>query len=107
MSKVIIVEGKKDARTLIELGFSNVVEIKGPLFSFVEAIAGKYEECIVLTDLDKEGRRLYHFLKSSLIKNGVKIDDRLRNFLFSNTYISNIEGLPFYLERDLDSFKRI
>ncbi len=90
---MIIVEGKKDINSLNEFGITNVVEIRGPIYLFCEDIAKKHKMVAILTDLDKEGKKLYSKLKKGLEKNGVKIDDVFRNFLFEETKITQIEGL--------------
>ncbi len=95
--KVIIVEGKKDKRALVGLGCKNIVTLEdSALFEVVEAINAK--EVVVLTDLDKEGRELYHKLKKGLVSRGVKIDDALRLLLFK-AKVSHIEGLGTFLDK--------
>ena len=96
---LIIVEGKKDRTALQKLGISNVIELnKKPLFQIVEDVAGSNDECIILTDLDREGRQLYSKLKSNLQKHGVKINNKFREFLFKHTKLRQIEGIDSYLE---------
>ena len=96
---LIIVEGKKDKIALQRLGINNIIELsKKPLFQIVEEIADSNDECIILTDLDREGKQLYSKLRSDLQKNGVKINNELREFLFRNTKLRQIEGINSYLE---------
>lgn len=96
--KLIIVEGKKDKIALEKLGVKNVVSIsRKPIYVFVESIDAK--EVIILTDLDKEGRKLYHVLKHNLQKKGVKIDYYFREYLFKNSKITQIEGLVHYFKK--------
>ena len=92
----IIVEGKKDKKALELLGATNIVTIDKPLYKIIEAID---RECIVLTDLDKHGKKLYKFFKNNLQKRGVKVNDRFRNFLYRETNLAQIEGLPSYLNK--------
>ena len=94
---LVIVEGPKDVRALKSLGVSNIIFLKKPLFAVVEEVAGKTDEVVLLTDLDEEGKKLYHELFVNLQKHGVKVDNRLRELLF-RTDLRNIEGLPSYLE---------
>ncbi len=91
--KLIIVEGKKDKAALISLGGKNIVTINKPLYNLVEDAAAITKEVVILTDFDKEGKKLYSFLKSNLQKNGVKIDKYFREFLMNNTKITCIEGI--------------
>lgn len=86
----IIVEGKKDKESLMKLGLKNIVVLNKPLYAIVESIDN--ETIVLLTDLDAEGRKLYHKLKSSFSSRGVKIDDTLRRLLFKSK-VRNIEAL--------------
>ncbi|MDP3766091.1 MAG: toprim domain-containing protein [Nanoarchaeota archaeon] len=95
---LVIVEGKKDRIALQKLGLSNIMELnKKPLFQIVEDVSGSNDECIILTDLDKEGKELYGKLNSNLQKNGVKINNKFRDFLFKHTRLRQIEGIDTYL----------
>lgn len=91
--KVIIVEGKKDKEALNSLGVKNIVIINGPLYKVVEDVAEITNEVVILTDFDREGRKLYGFLKSNFQRNGVKIDTYFREFLMKNTKITCIESI--------------
>jgi len=93
---IIIVEGAKDKAALKELGIRNVLQMKGPLYKIVDQV--KEKECIILTDLDKEGKKLYATFKKALERNHVKVNDAFRNFLFKNTSLRQIEGLTTYIE---------
>lgn len=96
---LIIVEGKKDKIALQKLGINNVMELsKKPLFHIVEEISNSNDECIILTDLDKKGKEIYGKLNSNLQKNGVKINNKFREFLFKHTRLRQIEGMDSYLE---------
>ena len=95
--KPIIVEGKKDKEALKKLGITKTFTIKEPLFKLCENISKKHKEVIILTDLDKEGKRLYSKLKENLERNGVKVDDHFRRFLFKETRLTQIEGINKYL----------
>ncbi len=94
---LVIVEGSNDKKALEELGISNIIVLKGkPLYKVVEDIEAK--EAVILTDLDAEGRKLYHDLKRELSQRGVKINDKLRLLLFK-TELRQVEGLKNYMER--------
>jgi len=96
---LVIVEGKKDKIALNKLGITNITELsRKPLFQIVEEIANSNEECIILTDLDKEGKQIYSKLYSDLQKNGVKINNKFREFLFKHTKLRQIEGIDTYFE---------
>ena len=93
---LVIVEGPKDVSALNSLGIVNVLSLKKPLFSVVEDVVSRADEVVLLTDLDEEGKKLYHKLSSDLQRFGVKINNKLRDFLFK-TGLRQIEGLPSYL----------
>ena len=96
---LVIVEGKKDKAALQKLGISNIMELsKKPLFQIVEDVADSNEECVILTDLDKKGKEIYGILNSNLQKNGVKVNNKFREFLFRHTELRQIEGIDTYLE---------
>src|SRR3989338_5410082 len=96
---LVIVEGKKDKIALQKLGLNNIIELsKKPIFQIVEDIANSNDECVILTDLDKEGKQLYSKLNSNLQKNGVKINNKFREFLFKHTKLRQIEGIDSYLD---------
>ena len=92
--KAIIVEGKKDKSALEKLGIKkNIIILNKPIFQIVEIISSRYKDCILLLDLDKEGRKLYHKLKHDLQKHKVRIDHKFREFLLKETKINYIESL--------------
>jgi len=95
--KFILVEGKKDKAALEFLGCTNVITLKKPLYAVVEEIVGLTREIIILTDLDKEGKFLYARLNHDLQRHGVKVDRFFRQFLFRNSKLRQIEGLPRYM----------
>ena len=95
-SKLILVEGQKDKAALEELGITNIMMIsRTSTHKIIEAIREK--EVIILTDLDKEGKKLYSVLRHHLQKHGIKVDKVFREFLFKETNLTHIEGLPHYL----------
>src|SRR3989344_6995360 len=95
-NKVIIVEGKKDKLALENLGCKNIITLNGAnpgLYSIIEKLPDDCKEVVILTDLDKKGKELYHRIKTILTKNKIKVDDHFRLFLFKETKIRQIEGL--------------
>ena len=98
-SKVIIVEGKKDKKALNHFGIKHIKVINKPIFELCEELT-EYEEVAILTDLDKEGKRLYSKIKANLSRQGIKIDDTFREFLFKNTELTQIEGLVTYIQNN-------
>ena len=96
---LILEEGQKDKAALVSLGFlpENILTLNKPLYQIVEEVSRESRTCIILTDLDKEGRRLYSTLQHHLKRHGVKVDNKLRHFLFRETKLRQIEGLARYL----------
>ena len=93
---IVIVEGNKDKRALEELGVKKINVLKKPLFETVEDVKDE-DEVVLLVDLDRQGKKIYSMLKRDLIAFGVKINDTLREYLFKNTKLRQIEGLNTYL----------
>ena len=94
--KPIIVEGKKDKIALENLGCKKIITLNGNragLYNIVEKLPEDCKEAVILTDLDKKGKQLYHRIKKILTMNKIKIDDRFRIYLFKETKIRQIEGL--------------
>ncbi|MEA2037827.1 MAG: toprim domain-containing protein [Nanoarchaeota archaeon] len=100
---LVIVEGKEDKAALKRLGVTNVIQLnKRPLYKVVEEVVRKEKETIILTDLDKKGKELYRKLNHPLQQFGIRIDNKLRHFLFKNTKLRQIEGLDSYIRKKVD-----
>lgn len=99
-TKVILVEGKNDKKALESFEIKNVYSLRGALFQTVEKIASLGKECILLVDLDAEGRKLHARLLTDLQANGVKVNTKFRKLLFA-TKIRTIEAIPKHIERHL------
>ncbi len=96
---LVIVEGNKDKNALAKFGITNVITLKQALYKVIEFVSEHYKKCIVLTDLDKEGKQLYSRLSKKLRQRRVKVDDSFRNFLFKETQLRQIEGIWRYVQR--------
>lgn len=102
---IVIVEGKKDKKALQSFEIKNIIELnKRPLFEIIENISSNNKNCVILTDLDKQGKELYGKLNSGLRQFGVKIDNSFRNFLFKKTHLRQIEGMETYLENNSEQY---
>jgi 5S rRNA maturation endonuclease (ribonuclease M5) len=99
---IIVVEGKKDSQVLKSFGFSRVFEIHKtgvPIRERVEYICSlteKKDRICILTDLDRQGKKLYEFLKPIFQEHGAKLDSTFRGILIKSK-ISHIEGLSNFL----------
>ena len=91
---LVIVEGKKDRKALQELGVEKIMTLDAH-HKLVEKVTEK--EVVLLVDLDKEGKKLYSQLKDLLSRRGVKVNDKLRHYLFRNTKLRQVEGLTRYV----------
>lgn len=99
-SELKVVEGVKDKAALEALGIKNLRCLSNPLFKEVEEIAAEHKRVIILTDLDKEGKKLYARLKKELARFGVEVDNKYREWLFKNTKLAQIEGLTTYIRNN-------
>jgi 5S rRNA maturation endonuclease (ribonuclease M5) len=99
--KFIIVEGIKDKKALINMGIESdrIIPLTKAIYAVAEHVATKTKKAIILTDLDKEGRKLYAALKTDLSRNGVEVDNYFREFLFAKSDLTHIEGIGSYFKR--------
>ncbi|MEM4703285.1 MAG: toprim domain-containing protein [Candidatus Pacearchaeota archaeon] len=99
----VIVEGKNDLHALVELGFNpknifvlkNGKNIQEDIEFIINELKKRKQECVILTDLDSEGKKLYNIIKNELSKEGIKINNFLRKQLLKEK-ISHIEGLATF-----------
>lgn len=97
----VIVEGKKDEKTLRRLGLNGkIIKIIGALSEFCEEVSEKHKKVIVLTDWDRKGGILCRTLKRYLNADSVKYDDRIRAGLTvaCKKEIKDVESLFTYIE---------
>lgn len=101
----IIVEGKKDEKTLRKLGISGeIFRIPNNGKTTLNSLEGlpKHEEFLILTDFDRTGEELAKYCRKHLEKLGatVLIDMRrkLRNFI--RKAVKDIEGLAKFLQSE-------
>ncbi len=95
---LVIVEGKKDRIALEQLGLSRIFVLNEGgmgLYERIEEISPDKKTIVILTDLDKKGRKLYKLLKNELSKRGLKINNHLRDLLV-RMKISHVEGLATF-----------
>lgn len=96
----IIVEGYNDRKALRNSGVMNTIIIANtrPVYKTIEMISANFKECIILTDNDKQGRKLYSKYNSELCQRGVRVDRKFREF-FLKTRLNQLEGLHNHLLR--------
>lgn len=75
----VIVEGKSDMEALKRFEVENIYPLNGrPLFKVALRISEKHDNVLVLTDFDKEGRKLAKKLNSFLTSFGATPKNKLR-----------------------------
>ncbi|MBI2666105.1 toprim domain-containing protein [Candidatus Woesearchaeota archaeon] len=96
----LLAEGKKDQEAFWKLGFANIIMLeKRALYKVIEQLLNDdIKEIAILTDLDKEGKKLYHKLNDECSRKGIRVNNKLRHFLLKETPLTTMEGLPSYLE---------
>lgn len=81
--KLVIVEGKKDKKALKSLGVKNIIAINGrPLYELADEIKTD-KEVVILTDFDKEGRKIHSKLKNLLQRHKIHVNSHLRGRIMS------------------------
>ncbi len=77
---VVIVEGKRDKDAVQLMGCRRVLTLqKKALFEVVEAVTE--DTVVILTDFDKEGRKVHKELSRMFSQRGVYVDDTVRKLL--------------------------
>ena len=96
----VIVEGTSDKKSLLsfDVTIPIIVLKRMSLFKIVESLS-RGSHIAILTDLDSEGKKLYSQLNHEFSQRGIHIDNSLREFLFKNTTLRQIEGMKRYVER--------
>ncbi len=101
---VIIVEGKRDRKTLRALGITGDIELgtKKSILVFCEDVAREYNNVIVLTDWDEKGDKLASLMEGYLrstnadvnmdIRKKIKnlVQKRIKDIESLDTHISNL-----------------
>ncbi|RMD66078.1 toprim domain-containing protein [Candidatus Pacearchaeota archaeon] len=102
---VVLVEGKKDVLALRQFGFTNVyaihktgIGLRERVEQIVASVSDKKKRFCVLTDFDRQGKKLYMFVKSVLHEQGVRVDSALRGILLK-AGLSHVEGFGKFMEK--------
>jgi 5S rRNA maturation endonuclease (ribonuclease M5) len=88
---LVVVEGKKDKLALQKLFIYSLT--REQVIRNIELLKKHYKKAFVLTDLDKEGKRIAEYLELFLSEHGINVDTILRLKLFHLLKIRNIEGI--------------
>ena len=100
----IIIEGKKDEKSLKELGIEgNFIKVSGSPYKLFEIaeIAAQSSKIIILTDFDKKGNELAQKLSEDIQRLGSYPNLQIRRRIMGNTrrYIKDIESLSRHLHQ--------
>jgi len=92
--KQVIVEGKRDKKVLCSLNFTDIITLNKGIYETVEKL--KKREVLILTDYDKEGKKIASKLNIILQHLGYKVDKENRRkigLMLSKLKIKKIEEL--------------
>ena len=100
----IIIEGKKDEKSLKELGIEgNFIKVSGSPYKLFEIaeIAAQSSKIIILTDFDKKGKELAQKLSEDIQRLGSYPNLQIRRRIMGITrrYIKDIESLSRHLHQ--------
>ena len=98
----VIVEGKNDELALKSLGLSDILPIYSrPLIDVVQSIAARgVREVVILTDFDREGRKIDRKLEMMLRMHRIEPSHRLR-YLVRSLGRATIEEFNGIMEDDI------
>jgi len=78
----VIVEGKRDYAVLRRFGIGNIYTLSGKnYFDLVESLPSQTEKVVLLTDIDRQGEKIFKKLSEILKKYNIEVVDEPRNYL--------------------------
>ncbi|AEF95833.1 toprim domain-containing protein [Methanotorris igneus] len=106
----IIVEGKKDVKSLRNLGVDGIfiTVSRTPIFEIAdELIANNIREVILLTDFDKRGRQFARAIVDELQSRGIKVNTEIRKKIikYSHGDLKDVESLYIYISRRIEGIR--
>ena len=98
---VVLVEGPRDVKALTGIGYRGGVVQASTLKRGARLSLGKVRGIVVLTDLDREGRRLAGRYARMLVHDGyeVSLDERRRLLAASGGVFRHVENLSRFSEQ--------
>jgi len=99
---VVIVEGKRDARALREVGVKGRILLASGRMKGICGRVNDVDEVMILTDNDEAGRELAELLRDELESCGIRPDVQVRRDLRYVLGIRTVEEMP----RKLMEFER-
>ncbi len=96
---VIVVEGKKDKKALVELGIKpeRIAQLSGTVQETSQRVARISEKAVIMTDYDRTGRSLAGKLKRCLRAEGVSTNFEFRRKLRKYLMFTFVEEIPSLL----------
>jgi len=94
----VLVEGKRDLFTLKRFGIKNVYTLSGQnYFDLVESLPEDTERVVLLTDVDKQGERIFKKLSEVLGRYNIEVDGSFREYLrrLGIEEVEELSGLTF------------
>jgi 5S rRNA maturation endonuclease (ribonuclease M5) len=97
----IIIEGKRDEEALRNLGIETEFHwvSSKPFHEFCDEMRRRYDEVIIFTDMDREGKKLAKRLIAALRQRGLKVHEKYRPILLSKLETHHVEDIAKRLER--------
>jgi len=78
----VLVEGKRDLFTLKRFGIRNIYTLSGKNYTdFVESLPDDVEKVVLLTDVDKQGEKIFRKLSEVLRRYNIAVDGSFREYL--------------------------
>lgn len=103
----VIVEGKKDERSLRELGVEGEifkVQSAPSLVEFSDSLANRYREVVLFTDLDRAGKKIAKVVKKYLTDKGVKVNVRIAKKIMLSLDTVEAESVSRLVEKAYREF---
>jgi 2,5-diamino-6-(ribosylamino)-4(3H)-pyrimidinone 5'-phosphate reductase len=106
----ILVEGKKDIKSLRNLGVEGtfVMVSRTPVFEIAdEFIENNIREVILLTDFDRRGRKYAKVIVEELQGRGIKVNTEIRKKIikYSHGDLKDIESLYIYISKRIEDLR--
>ena len=78
----VLVEGKRDLFILKRFGVKNIYTLSGKNYTdFVESLPDDVEKVVLLTDVDKQGEKIFRKLSEVLRRYNIAVDGSFREYL--------------------------
>lgn len=103
----VIVEGKRDERSLRKVGVVGEIfkaQNSTSLVEFSDSIANRYREVVLFTDLDSAGKKIGSVVKKYLTDKGVKVNERIAKRIMLSLDTVEAENVSKLVEKAYGKF---